>query len=30
VAIAAAFVRWEDLVILIAGLPEPASHEKGS
>ena len=28
--VAAAFVRWDDLVILLAGLPEPASNEKGS
>jgi hypothetical protein len=29
VPIAAAFVRWDDLVILALGLPGPASHEKG-
>lgn len=28
--IAAAFVRWDDLVILVAGLPEPARNEKGT
>lgn len=28
VPIAAAFVRWDDLVILIAGLPELASNER--
>jgi hypothetical protein len=30
VPVAAAFVRWDDLVILVAGLPEPARIEKGS
>jgi hypothetical protein len=29
VLVAAAFVRWDDLVILVAGLPEPASNQKG-
>jgi hypothetical protein len=29
VPIATAFVRWDDLVILAAGLPEPAANEKG-
>lgn len=27
--VAAAFVRWDDLAILVAGLPGPASIEKG-
>jgi hypothetical protein len=29
VPIAAAFVRWDDLAVLAAGLPEPATDEKG-
>jgi len=27
--VATAFIRWDDLAILVAGLPGPASIEKG-